>query len=103
MAFAARPQQASRSTPGAKTQTASVAPFTIPAWFARFFRYEHHAIPARRASPSRLHKARKRVPFPGRYPLRILHKPPVQVVRANAIGLGITCLHSQDSGTKAGT
>src|SRR6266849_1552747 len=100
MAFAARPQRVSRSTPGAKTQTASVAPFTIPAWFARFFRYEHHAIPARRASPSRLHKARKRVPFPGRYALGVLHKPSVQVVRANGIGFRIPCLHPEAFGTK---
>src|SRR5260370_32599369 len=100
MAFAARPQQVSRSTPGRKTLTASVAPFTTPAWFARFFRYEYHAIPARRAPPSRLYKARKRVPFFGRYALGVFHKPPVQVVRANGIGFRITCLHSQASGTK---
>src|SRR5712692_11026621 len=77
MAFAARPQQVSRSTPGPKTRTVSVAPFTTPAWFARFFRYEHDGIPARRASPSRLYKARKRLPFLGPYALRVFHKPSV--------------------------
>src|SRR5258708_30733317 len=101
MAFAARPQRVSRSTQGPKTRTASVAPFTTPAWFARFFRYEHHAIPARRAAPPRLYKARKRVPFLGCYALRLLHKPPVQILRANGIGLGISCVHSEASGTEA--
>src|SRR5260370_2005922 len=100
MAFGARPGRVSRSTPGPKTRTVSVAPFTTPAWFARFFRYEHHAIPARRASPSRLYKAGKRVPFLGCYALRVLHKPSVQVLRANGIGFRITCLHSQAFGTK---
>src|SRR5258708_3545970 len=100
MAFAARPQRVSRSTPGPKTRTASVAPFTTPAWFARFFRYEHDAIPARRVAPSQLYKARKRIPFLGRYALGVLHKPSVQIVRANGIGLGISCFHSQASGTK---
>src|SRR5713226_3780890 len=99
-AFAARPRQVSRSTPGPKTRTVSVAPFTTPAWFARFFRYEHHAIPARRASPSRLYKARKRVPFRCRYALRVLHKPAVQVVRANGIRFRIPCLHPEAFGTE---
>src|SRR6266571_946530 len=99
-AFAARPRRVSRSTPEPGTRAASVAPYTTPAWFARFFRYEHHAIPARRASASRLHKTRKRVPFPGRHALRVLHEPPIQILRPNGIGFRIPCLHPEAFGTK---
>src|SRR6266568_7245038 len=98
--FAARPRRVSRSTPGPKTRTAFVAPSGTPVSFARFFRYEHHRIPARRASSSRLYEARKRVPFLGRYALRVLHKPPIQILCPNGIGVRIPCLHSQGSGTK---
>src|SRR5260370_41710938 len=84
--------------PEAVTQTASVARCTTPAWSERFCRYDHDFVPTRRTSPSRLHEARERVSFPCGYALWLLHEPPVQMLRANRIGIGIPCIYSQAPG-----
>src|SRR5260370_42374530 len=83
------------------TLTASVVRCTTPACFGRFCQYDNDSIPARRASPSRLYEARGRVSFPCGHALRLLHKPPVQIVCANRIGIGVACVYSQASGSQA--
>src|SRR5271169_3603957 len=93
--FGAKPQQVSKSMRGVPTRTACVARCMTPAWFARSCRYDHDRIPTRRASSSWLHEARERVPFPCSHPLWLLHKPSVQKLCANGIGIGVPCLHPQ--------